>query len=209
MQDLESFGYPQNSVAVKLKNGCGGVGFKILNDEKAKKISCLTSRTARVNPYITLEQFKDMATNGRYLMQTYLPGTELGVLSLVDNGRTIYSLCHDNYDMQYATTVDCELVKNEEAESIVRQVNELLHLDGNIGYDFKRDENGKLWLLEINPRISATVSLAVKAGLNIVEMGILHKLGLPIDENVEPLYGLRMMRVYGTLYSYKGEPYGK
>lgn len=208
-QDLKDFGYPANSVAVKLKDGCGGVGFKILNDEKAQRISCLTSRTARVNPYITKDQFIDMAQNGRYLMQTYLSGSELGVLSLADNGRTICSLCHENYDMQYATTVDCELVQNKEAEDIVRKINKLLRLDGNIGYDFKRDENGKLWLLEINPRISATVSLAVKAGVNIVEMGVLHKLGLPIDENIDPLYGLRMMRVYGTLYTYKGEPYGK
>ena len=131
------------------------------------------------------------------------------MLSLVDCGRTICSLCHDNYDMQYATTTDCELIKDEEAESIVAEINDLLKLDGNIGYDFKRDENGKLWLLEINPRISATVSLAVKGGVNIVEMGVLHKLGIPFDENISPMYGLRMMRVYGTLYTYKGEPYGE
>ena len=207
-QDLKSLGYPERSVAVKLKDGCGAAGFKILDDEKAIELNKSSNRIARANPYVTKETFLHMAQNGRYLMQNYLAGSELGVVSLADKGRTIYALSHENYMMQYATTTDCELVQNREAEDIVRKINEMLKLDGNIGYDFKRDENGKLWLLEINPRISATVCLAVKAGVNLVEMGILHKLGFPIDENIVPLYGMRLMRVYGTLYSYKGEAYG-
>jgi len=99
--------------------------------------------------------------------------------------------------------VDCK-----EATEIVTEANRLLRLNGNIGYDFKRDEDGELKLLEINPRISATVSLVVKAGLNIVEYGVFQGLGLPFPEDIVPLYGMRLQRVYGTLYSYKGEAYG-
>lgn len=206
-EDLRSLGYPNKRIAVKLKDGCGGAGFKILDDERAKTICTVQNRTTRVNPYITKEQLSEIGESGRHVLQTYLGGKELGVLSLVDKGRTVYALCHDNFAMQYATTTDCELVKNEEAENIVKEINHLLKLDCNIGYDFKRDENGKLYLLEINPRISATVVLAVEAGVNIVEMGILHKLGIDIDENIEPLYGLRMKRVYGTIFTLGGEPY--
>ncbi len=209
-RDLELLGYPDKPVAVKLKDGCGAIGFKILDEKKAGNFKGVSSRELRVNPYISKEQLLALSESakGRYLLQEYMPGSELGVLCLVDHGRTVYSLSHENYDMQYATTTDCELVNNEQANSIVRDVNALLRLDGNIGYDFKRDAEGRLRLLEINPRISATVSLAVKAGLNIVEMGVFHALGYDIDENVIPMYGMRMQRVYGTLYTYRGEPYG-
>lgn len=204
-EDLKTLGYPDVPIAVKLKDGCGGAGFKILDEKMAIEVCKSQSRKSRVNPYINKQQLIEIGANGRYLLQTYLDGMELGVLSLVDNGRTIYALCHDNYDMQYATTTDCELVQNTEAENIVMKINRLLKLDGNIGYDFKRDANGKLWLLEINPRISATVVLACKAGVNIVEMGILHKMGYAVDEGIQPLYGLRLKRMYGTIFTYNGE----
>lgn len=211
-EDLKALGYPEKRVALKLKDGCGAVGFKVIDDEMATQMNKMNSREFRANPYVSKQQVIEIAKGDaqkhRYLLQEYVPGRELGVVSLVDHGRTVYALTHDNYDMQYATTVDCELIRHEEAENIVRMLNEMLGLNGNIGYDFKRDEDGKVRLLEINPRISATVSLAVKAGVNIVEMGILNELGKPIDEDIVPMYGMRMMRVYGTLYSYKGEPYG-
>lgn len=210
MADLKEFGYPDKPVVAKLKDGCGAIGFKIIDENKAKGANGISSRESRANPYIAPEQVAalyDTAPN-RYLLQEYLPGRELGTLCLVDNGRTVYALSHDNYEMAYAVTTYCELVDDPDAKRITTLLNGLLHLDGNIGYDFKRDADGKLRLLEINPRISATVSLAVKAGVNIVEMGILHKLGYDIEENITPLFGMRLQRVYGTLYTYKGEPYG-
>lgn len=206
--DLMEFGYPDKPIAVKMKDGCGAVGFKILFDEKAKSVNGLSSRENRANPYITKEQLVRLPQLERYMLQEYLPGCECGAISLVDHGKTIYCVTHEDYEMAYATTTDCEIVINHEIEHIVTRANQLLKLDGNIGYDFKRDSNGNVKLLECNPRISATVCLPVKGGLNIVEMGVLHALGYPIQEGIEPLYGLRMQRVYGTLYTYKGEPYG-
>ena len=210
MKDLESLGYPHKSVALKLRDGCGGVGFKVLNNDKAISVAKAGGREARANPYITLDQFMEIASTNpeRYMIQEYMPGAELSTLCLVDHGRTVYSPSHENFSMQYATTTYCELVDCQEATEIVTEANRLLKLNGNIGYDFKRDEDGRLKLLEINPRISATVSLAVKAGLNIVEYGVFQGLGIPFPEDVVPLYGMRLQRVYGTLYSYKGEPYG-
>ena len=207
--DLASFGYPEKPIAVKLKDGCGAVGFKVLDEYKSHNVDRLPSRELRANPYINKEQLLKLPTKERYVLSEYLSGQECGALCLVDHGRVVYCLVHENYDMQYATTTDAELVKNEEVENIVKKVCELLKLDGNIGFDFKRDAEGHVKLLECNPRISATVSLAVKAGVNIVEMGIFHKMGLPIDEHIEPMYGMRLQRVYGTLYTYRGKPYGK
>lgn len=208
--DLELLGHPGRPVAVKLRDGCGAVGFKILDDESARKSACSASRDSRDNPYISTAQLRELAGagGGRYLLQEYLPGREVGTMCLVDHGRTVYSPSHENFEMQYATATYCELVDCGEASEIASEANRILGLNGNIGYDFKRDGDGRLRLLEINPRISATVALAAKAGLNLVEYGILQGMGIPYPEDVEPLYGLRMQRVYGTLYSYGGMAYG-
>jgi len=208
-EDLRAFGYPETPIAIKMKDACGAIGFKILDEKKARMVNGLSSREFRANPFISKEQLLALPDKDRYMIQEYLPGQECGALCLVDHGRTVYCVTHENYEMQYATTTACELVNNEEVNKIVKKVNELLKLDGNIGFDFKRDANGQIKLLEINPRISATVCLAAKAGLNLVEMGVFHALGLPIDEDVKPLYGLKLQRVYGTLYSYGGMPYGR
>ena len=207
---LTDFGYPDMPIVLKIEDACGGIGFKILDENKAKMVNGMSSREARVNPYISKEQLYKMPEDllNRYMIQEYLPGRELGTLCLVDHGRTIYAVSHDNYEMQYATTTYCELVDNEEAREIVTNINGILNLDGNVGYDFKRDVDGRLRLMEINPRVSATVSLAAKAGLNLLELGILRALGLPIKEDIVPLYGMKLQRVYGTLYTYKGVPYG-
>lgn len=210
-ENLCDLGYPDKPVVMKLKDGCGAVGFRILDERKANDFVSTPSRSFRSNPYITKEQLVQLgnAQKGRYMLQEYLPGKELSTICLVDHGRTIYSPSHDNMEMQGAITTTCELVDCKEASSIAEKINELLNLDGNIGYDFKRDSDGKLKLLEVNPRVTATVSLAAKAGLNLVEMGVLHALGFDIDEDITPLYGVRLHRMYGALFSFGGKPYGR
>ena len=208
---LYELGYPGKPVCLKCTDACGSAGFRIVDDRIAKIAVFARSRKYRSNPYVSKKQLMDAIENidPSFMLQEYLPGEELGTMCLVDHGRTVYSPSHRNISMEFSTAVYCELVNDEEANRIVRKINKLLNLDGNIGYDFKRDETGKLRLMEINPRISATVSLAAKAGLNLVELGCLHALGYEIDESIEPEYGLRLMRVYGSLYEKDGVPYGR
>lgn len=205
--DLASFDYPNKSIVLKMKDECGAIGFKIINDEKAKNVNGLSAREQRNNPYISKKHLKMITddTAGKYLYQEYLCGSEYSVISLARNGKTIYALTHLNHEMQYGTTTDCETVKCIGAEEIVKKLNSLLNLDGVIGYDFKTNEHGEIKLLEINPRPTATICIAEVAGINILELGILQKLGYCIKENLIPKYGVRLKRVYCNLYSIAGE----
>lgn len=158
------------------------------------------SRKFRTNPYVSAEQFKANLPNmpKGFVLQEYLSGMEQGTICLVDHGETVYSPSHRNIKMDMSTAVISELVDDERANEIVRMVNKLLRLDGNIGYDFKEDADGNLRLLEINPRISATVSLAKVAGLNLIELGARHVLGFDYDKDIMPEYGIQIMRNSGT-----------
>ena len=208
---LNELGYPDKPVCLKCIDACGSSGFRIIDDKMAKEIVFARSRAFRASRWVSKAQFMDALDNLEpdFMLQEYLPGEELGTICLVDHGRTVYSPSHRNIDMEFSTTTYCELVNDEDANAIATKLNRMLNLDGNIGYDFKRDEDGKLMLMEINPRISATVSLAEKAGLNLVELGVLHAMGEEIDESIVPEYGLRLMRNYGTLYEKEGVPRGR
>lgn len=208
---LYELGYPDKPVCLKCIDACGSSGFRIVDDRMTKEIVFARSRAFRINQFISRKQLIEALDYlpDDFMLQEYLEGEELGTICLVDHGRTIYSPSHRNISMELSTATYCELVDDPEANSIVTMLNSLLRLDGNIGYDFKRDREGRLRLMEINPRISATVSLVEKAGLNIVELGILHAMGEDVDETIVPDYGIRLMRNYGTLYEKEGVPLGR
>ena len=74
-----------------------------------------------------------------------------------------------------------------------------MHLDGNIGFDFLFDENGKPVLTDLNPRVTATVVLFKQAGLNLPYLRIKQLLGeeLPKCEVVD---GVKMKRRYIEIF---------
>ena len=208
---LNALGYPDKPVCLKQRNGCGSKGFRVIFDKLAKEAVITRSRALRTHNYVSKQQVMEAIDNlgNDFMLQEHVGGRELGTICLCDNGDTVYEVSHDNIAMEMSTTTCCELVHDEEASRIVKKLNRMFEFDGNIGYDFKRTDDGQLKLLEINPRISATVSLAAKAGLNLVELGVLHRLGLPYDKDIVPNYGMRLMRNYGTLYELDGVPCGR
>ena len=210
-EDLAALGYPNKPVCLKQKNGCGSKGFRIIDDYMTIESVVSRSRQLRMTNFISKDQLVKCADRlgDDFMLQEYIDGHEIGTLCLCNEGSTVYSVTHNNLKMDMSTTTSCMLVNNEEANALVRHINKMFNFDGNIGYDFKVDSNGKLYLLEINPRISATVSLAAKAGLNLVELGILHMLHLPYEVNIVPEYGVCLSRNYGTLYAKDGKPYGQ
>ena len=82
------------------------------------------------------------------------------------------------------------------------EVCRLLHLDGNVGFDVKVDEYGNPFIIDINPRYTATISLSAHAGLNLAYYGFLHSLGreLPAEFPKERI-GARIERRLADYFS--------
>ena len=92
------------------------------------------------------------------------------------------------------------LERNERAEKIAAQLVETLKLDGNLGFDFKFDGEGKVQLLEINPRIDATISIFAAGGLNLPYLRIKQLLGEELPE-VKVSYGTHLKRCYMEIFT--------
>ena len=102
--------------------------------------------------------------------------------------------------MVMSITQESVLEKNEEAYRIAESVVKKLKLDGNIGIDFKFAEDGSCRLLEINPRIDATVSIFAAGGLNLPYLQVKHLLGENLPE-IDVKYGTRLKRRYLEMFT--------
>ena len=80
------------------------------------------------------------------------------------------------------------------AEEVCRE----LRLDGNVCVDFIVNGD-KATLLEVNPRVNATIAFCAKAGVNLLYQRCKQLLGEEIDV-CTPLYGLKMMKYYAADY---------
>lgn len=194
---LSVLGYPNKPVCVKIPDSSGSKGIRVIDANKSrydifineKPSSLIVSKEDMLSILSQAHIFPDL------LLMDYMPGDEYTIGLIADKGKIIYIGGRRSPIMQMSIAQETIAEYNERAYSIATQVVESLHLDGNIGMDFMFDENGVVQLMEINPRIDATVSLFAAAGLNLPYLRVKQLLGetLPM---VEIKYGVRLKRRY-------------
>ena len=97
-------------------------------------------------------------------------------------------------------TTNAEIQSNDMAYDIVSKIVRELELDGNVAFDFILKKSGKVVLLEINPRINASLPFVRHAGCNMVYLRCKQLLGYEIPSTYELNYGLKMKKFYDTRY---------
>ena len=107
---------------------------------------------------------------------------------------------------RYGHSSALELTAAADVERLGRDVVERLGVRGVVKVDFKRDDEGRLWLLEINPRFTLWHHLGAAAGLNIpaiVYADLTHtprpplRAARPGARWVHPSYDVRAARAQG------------
>lgn len=91
-----------------------------------------------------------------------------------------------------------EIEKHDEAYRIAAEITKGLQLDGNLCFDFIVEKE-KAWLLEVNPRINATLPFCSKAGANLAYLRCLQMLGYNVTQP-DVKYGLKMKKYYESEY---------
>lgn len=192
-------GYPEKMFCCKLSDKCGGQGFAIVNDEKANDLSCIGVYDTK--KYVTFEHLCKLVenTSATVMLQEYVEGYDYSVCLVADKGKIVGIVGYIGYTMAFGAVMRGEIFKNDKAYRIAEQVSNELCLDGNICMDFIiRDKEATL--LEINPRINATVPFCAKAGVNLPYIRCKQLLGEPICQQKEPNYGLKMNKFYEAEY---------
>lgn len=199
---IREVGYPEKPVCVKLTESSGARGVRVIDDSKSRYH--IFAHEKPDSFYISYEDMKKTLEDAdefpELMVMEYLSGDEYDVDLIADNGKVLFMAGRRNPVMVMSITQESVLEKNEEAYRIAEQIVEKLGLDGVIGIDYKFAEDGSCRLLEINPRIDATVSVFAAGGLNLPYLQVKHLLGEELPE-VEVRYGTRLKRRYLEMFT--------
>ena len=193
--------YKGTTFVMKQRLGCGSRGFRIIGSND----NLLSDKPSGV--FIEDEELKRVFNGDtEYLVQEYLPGDEYTVDVVVNHGIVLYSACKLNSDMENGVARKSVVVNNHKCLIQCCLVCMQLGLHGNIGFDLKCNENGFPIIIDINPRLTATVSLVAKAGLNLPYIALCMELGEPYEAG-ELRYGTSLeRRITDYYFDEGGEP---
>lgn len=200
---IEYIGYPNMPVCIKALNLSGSRGFRIIDGNKSKLDIFLQEKpnsvyTTKDDMIATLNE-NPCAIPDMMAME-YLSGEELSVDVLADKGEVIYMCARLSKSIVASIPMESILIEEPIAYEIVRKVIKMLNYDGNADFDFKYNDNGEPVLMEVNPRIAATMAIFKEAGLNLPYLRIKQLLGEELP-TINLRYGTTMKRRYKEYYT--------
>ena len=194
-------GYPEKKFCCKLPNRCGGLGFAIVDEEKGRDITLYNK--FGLNRYITIDMLEDLYvhTEDEMILQEYEEGLDYSMCILAEKGKVLFALGFEAYLMAFGSAMFAKISQNEMALKIAEEITEKTGLDGNACFDFILKEDGTVKLLEVNPRLSATLPFIAKAGLNLPYLRVKQLMGHDVSGfKPEINYELRMSKNYESEY---------
>lgn len=207
---VNSLGYPQKPICIKLPVSNGMRGFRIFDASRDKMNELLKEKPIGI--YTTLEEFfikfHDFVDKfPPYMVMEYLPGPEWTVDALSNNGRMLACIPRLRERIKNGISFNAKVVKNERIIEMTERLIEGLGIDGVVGFQFKEREDGTPCLIESNPRLQGTVILSACAGVNIPY--ILVKIGLGEKFEIGKIrWGMSIARYWGwQFFDEEGLPY--
>ena len=201
-QDVREFAKKHdNHICCKLADLCGGKGFAVVDDEKCDDVT-LFHRFGQKH-FISLDQLCRIVDKGGHevILQEYKKGLDYTVSLLANNGKVERICGYVGYLLEFGSIMYGEIKPNEAAFEIARKLVAGLGLDGNIGIDYILHDDGTVTLLEINPRINASLPFVAEAGCNMMYLRLKQIMGESIeglDETTKT--GFKMKKYFATRY---------
>lgn len=198
----EACGYPNNAVCVKATELSGSRGIRIIKPD-VLKFDILFGE--KPNSFYTtmddlLSTLKERDSMPEMMAMEYLPGMEGSVDLIAENGEILYMAYRESTVNLHSIPQSGELKENKEAYAIAEKVIKALGFTGSADLDFKNDADGQPVLMEINPRIAATMKIFKEGGLNLPYLRIKQLLGEELPK-VEIKYGVKFKRRYLEMFS--------
>ena len=196
-----AIGYPHKKFCCKLPESCGGNGFSVVDEVKGRDIRLRNK--CGVPGYITLDTLKDLADHydGDIILSEYVEGKDYSVCVLADHGKVTNMCGYIGYEMDYGCILLGEIMKNDRAYEIAEHVCSELGIDGNACVDFMIGNDGNVHMLEVNPRLSASLAFVEAAGLNLPYLRCKQLLGTDISKyDISIQYGMKMRKYYECEY---------
>lgn len=198
----EQCGYPDNAVCVKATELSGSRGIRIIKPGISRYDLLFGEKPNSF--FTTMEELQstlsEKETMPEMMAMEYLPGAEGSVDLLADNGKILYMAYRESNVNLHSIPQEATLTENVAAYEIAEKVISALRLTGNADLDFKNDAEGHPVLMEINPRIAATMKIFMEGGMNLPYLRIKQLFGEKMPE-VKLNYGVKMKRRFLEMFT--------
>lgn len=201
IEACKKLGYPEKSVCVKTLNGSGSRGIRILkeNAELYKQYINEKPNTMITTQKAFIKILSEVTELEKMMVMEYLPGKEVSVDILAVDGAVKYMVGRVSNNVLASIPQDSVLEKVPEAYELCEKIVKLLNYDGNADFDFKYNAVGKPVLMEVNPRLAATLSIIAMGGVNLPYLRVKQLLGEELPK-INVKYGVRMKRRYLDMF---------
>lgn len=191
-------GYPQKKVCIKPALSNGSRGMRILDAEAGSFEAFFEQKPG--NTHTTLEAIMALFGNRPLpdmLVMEYLPGEEYTVDAILDQGKPLLLLPRKRIAMNNGISVAGEFEENHEIIDYATRVFQCMKLHGPNGLQVKRGDDGRFYMLEINPRLQGSTTTATGMGINLPVLAVKQAMGEDIKPLIpQPQWGLRFVRYY-------------
>lgn len=200
-QDVLDFSKEVKNICVKPTNLCGGKGFAVVDEEKCTDISYFHAYGKK--HYITLWQLCKAVEKCPYplILQEYHEGLDYVAGALAAKGVMTHFCGCDATKLEFGATVEGEINIRTECMNIAKDVIDKLGIDGNVGFDFIITKDGRVFMVDINLRVNATVQFYAKAGVNMPWLRCKQLLGHDIfKEGHNIRNGFKLVKYFAAHY---------
>lgn len=205
VEGMKYMGYPKKPVCIKIVDGSGSRGVRIIDSTKSRYDIFVHEKPNSF--YISYDDMLSMLQSAKeplheMMLVECMHGPEFTVDLLAEKGKALYIVGRNNVDSMMSIAQESVVQYDELAYRVSEQVIDLLKMDGNVGFDFMRNDKEEAVLMDINPRITATISLLAAGGVNLPYLRVKQLLGEELPQ-CEPQFGTRIRRRYGEMFTDK------
>lgn len=203
LKDAFSFvGYPNIPVCIKATESSGSRGVRIVDPSKSRFDILFGEKPNSF--YITYKELEailhEKDTMPEMMVMEALPGREFSIDLVADHGKILYMAARQSNSITASIPMEATLFHDEEGYRIAVELIGKLGLDGNADLDFKYDRDGRPVLMEINPRLAATMRIFKEGGMNLPYLRVKQLLHEPLPECTITT-GIKMKRRYAEMFS--------
>ena len=203
VEGMKYMGFPEKAVCIKIVDGSGSRGVRIIDSTKSRYEIFVNEKPNSF--YISYDDMLSMLEKAskplhEMILVECMHAPEFTVDILAEKGKVLYIGGRENVVSLMSIAQESVVAYDDLAFNTAIDVVKLLGMDGNVGFDFMRNDRNEAILMDINPRTTATISLFAAAGMNLLYLRIKQLLGEPLPD-VQPVIGTRIKRRYGEIYT--------
>lgn len=201
-RNVESLGYPKESVVFKPQHSRGARGFWILRGDLDKRRMILQSRARQeITLDWLLESLDDNKQFPEVLVMEYLPCKDFNVDVLAKHGECFYVIPNQRI-VPDAGPVQVGFIKEDEkVQNMTKRVVKEFGFDYwvNVEVAYRKEPDSRPLVYEINPRISAPIVANKAAGVDLLSLGIKLILGEEINRYLK-IKETKMIRYWNECF---------